>query len=95
MEKCSKHFVGKEDCALNDCRHAVVLKDIKNAVRKLSHDLSQPIMLLEGHLELLTMEKCVLDEDGVDRFVGIIKKQMNVLHDLHRKLRAIVAPAQG
>ena len=95
METCSEYFGEKEACAANDCRHAAALRDIICAVRKLSHELSQPIMLLEGHLELLMLVKCTLDKDSVDRFIDIVRKQMEALHLLHTRLRAIVAPAQG
>jgi len=94
MEKHSEHIMERKACAPNECRHAAALREIKNAVRKFSHELSQPIMLLEGHLELLVLEKCILDENGIDQFVDIIKKQMDVLHNIHRELRESVAPVQ-
>jgi signal transduction histidine kinase len=94
MEEITRNLVEEKGHTHDDCRHAEALRDVKNAVRKISHDLSQPIMLLQGYLELLELEKFAFDKDSVNRFFDILKNQLDIFNILNEKLRAISVPVQ-
>jgi len=74
------------------CRHLVALKDIKETIRKISHDLSQPIMVVQGYLELINLGKYGSDADSMNQTLLYIADQMESLNIIIRRLKDAVCP---
>ena len=76
-----------------ECRNLTALKHIKTTVRNFSHELSQPLMVIQGHLELLEHGQVRADAESLNHVLENIAGQMDTIRELLGRLKAAIQPS--
>lgn len=79
-----------QHCAEGECRHLTALKHVKTNVRKISHELSQPLMVIQGYLELFELGKFGDDAVSMKGVLECVAGQMGMIQEIHGKLKEML-----
>lgn len=92
MKEITEMKTDGQHCGENECRHLTTLKHVKTNIRKISHELSQPLMVIQGYLELMELGKFSDDVDGLKHVLKSVAGQMGALQKIHDRLKEVTKP---
>jgi signal transduction histidine kinase len=81
------------ECGQNangECACSASLKEFKKTVSKISHEMSQPLMVIQGYLELLELGKVQADPKGMEQALNCVSVQVDKLTEIYGTLRKVV-----
>jgi signal transduction histidine kinase len=81
---------GDRLCAGDDCRHRKALKNVKADVRKIYHDLGQPLMVIQGYLELIELKKLDNDSQVMEQIMAAVSSQLGALQEIQERLKETI-----
>ena len=79
-------------CAEDECRHLETLNNVRTNIRNISHELSQPLMVIQGYLELIELGKFSADVDNMKRVLENVAGQMCKLQEIQGRLKEALQP---
>jgi signal transduction histidine kinase len=94
VKKDREEIVESGPCDGEGCRHQAALKDLKASVRKVYHDLCQPLMVVQGYLELFELNKIDNDMESVEQIMAAVSTQLGALQEIQRRLMEAIKPKQ-
>lgn len=81
---------GDRMCAGKDCRHRMALKNLTANVRKIYHDLGQPLMVIQGYLELLELKKLDNDAESMEQIMAAVSSQLGAIQEIQERLKEAI-----
>lgn len=80
----------EQPCDGEDCRHRTSLKYITENGRKIYHEMCQPMMVMQGYLELVELGKYDTDVESMKQILATVMGQLQTLQGIQMRLKDVL-----